>query len=42
VVELSPQKAYIRRVQHEMVRAANLVSHSRGKEPRRRVRIYRE
>ncbi|MBC7250427.1 MAG: AAA family ATPase [Anaerolineae bacterium] len=42
VVELSPQNAYIRRLQHEMARAANLVSHSRGKEPRRRVRIYRE
>ncbi|RKY25528.1 MAG: AAA family ATPase [Planctomycetota bacterium] len=42
VVTLSPQNAYIRRTQHEMARAANLVSHSRGKEPRRRVRIYRE
>jgi stage III sporulation protein SpoIIIAA len=41
-VELSPQNAYIRRTQHEMARAAHLISHSRGKEPRRRVRIYRE
>ena len=41
-VELSPQSSYIRRAQHEKARAANLVSHSRGKEPRRRVRIYRE
>jgi stage III sporulation protein SpoIIIAA len=41
-VELSPQNARIRRTQHEMARAANLVSHSRGKEPRRRVRIYKE
>ncbi len=39
-VELSPQRAYIRRKQHEMAREANLLSRSRGKEPRRRVRIY--
>jgi hypothetical protein len=39
-VELSPQKSYIRRKQHEMAREANLVSRSRGKEPRRRVKIY--
>jgi ABC-type Fe3+-hydroxamate transport system substrate-binding protein len=39
-VELSPQKAYIRRKQHEMAREANLLSRSRGKEPRRRVKIY--
>ena len=39
-VELSPQNAYIRRYQHQMARAANLISHSHGREPRRRVRIY--
>jgi len=39
---LHPQNAYIRRHQHQMARQANLVSHSYGKEPRRRVRIYRE
>ncbi len=39
-VELSAQNAYVRRQQHEMARAANLVSRSKGKEPRRRVRIY--
>jgi len=39
---LSPQNAYIRRRQHQMARQANLISHSRGKEPKRRVRIYRE
>jgi len=39
-VELSPQSSYIRRHQHEMARAANLISHSYGREPRRRVRIY--
>lgn len=41
-VELSPQNAYVRRRQHELAQAANLASESRGKEPRRRVRIYRE
>lgn len=39
-VELSPQNACIRRQQHQLVRAANLISHSHGKEPRRRVKIY--
>ncbi len=38
--ELSPQNSYIRRYQHEMARQADLLSRSRGKEPRRRVRIY--
>jgi stage III sporulation protein SpoIIIAA len=41
-VELSPQASSIRRYQHEMARRYNLISHSRGREPRRRVRIYRE
>jgi hypothetical protein len=41
-IDLSPQNAYIRRRQHQEVRQANLISHSYGKEPRRRVRIYRE
>jgi hypothetical protein len=41
-VELSPQSAYIRRRQHEMAREADLESTSRGKEPHRRVRIYKE
>ncbi len=41
-VDLNPQNAYIRRRQHELARQANLVSHSYGKEPRRRVRIFRE
>ncbi len=39
-VELSPQNAYIRRLQHQMAERANLVSHSRGREPYRRVRVY--
>jgi stage III sporulation protein SpoIIIAA len=41
-VELSPQAASIRRHQHELARKYNLISHSRGREPQRRVRIYRE
>jgi hypothetical protein len=39
-VELSPQNAYIRRLQHQMAERANLVSQSRGREPYRRVRLY--
>jgi hypothetical protein len=41
-IELPPAASSIRRLQHQMARDANLVSHSYGKEPRRRVRIYRE
>lgn len=41
-VELSPQAAAIRSQQHHLVRAANLVSHSYGREPYRRVRIFRK
>ncbi|HLF90497.1 MAG TPA: R3H domain-containing nucleic acid-binding protein [Anaerolineales bacterium] len=41
-VELPPASSYIRRIQHEMARQARLVSHSYGKEPYRRVRIFRE
>ncbi len=42
MVDLTPQNAFIRRQQHEMARSANLVSHSYGKEPYRRVRIFRD
>ncbi|NOX60788.1 MAG: AAA family ATPase [Chloroflexi bacterium] len=42
VVELSPQPPEIRRQQHRIAREANLVSHSYGREPNRRVRVYRE
>jgi predicted RNA-binding protein Jag len=38
--ELRPAAADIRRMQHDMARSANLVSHSYGNEPRRRVRIF--
>ncbi len=41
-IDLSPQASDVRRMQHEMVRQANLISHSYGREPYRRVRIYRE
>jgi stage III sporulation protein SpoIIIAA len=39
-IELSPQNAYVRRLQHQMAEQANLVSRSRGREPYRRVRVY--
>jgi stage III sporulation protein SpoIIIAA len=39
-IELSPQNAYIRRLQHQMAERANVVSQSRGREPFRRVRLY--
>jgi len=41
-VYLEPRPAFIRRQQHEMARQAKLVSHSYGRDPRRRVRIYRD
>jgi stage III sporulation protein SpoIIIAA len=40
-IDLAPSSAYIRRLQHQMARQANLLSQSFGKEPRRGVRIYR-
>lgn len=40
-VELSPQNAYIRRLQHLVAERHGLVSHSLGKEPRRRVQIVK-
>jgi hypothetical protein len=41
-VDLPPGSATVRRIQHELARDAELVSHSYGKEPRRHVRIFRE
>jgi hypothetical protein len=41
-VDMPPAAPAIRRIQHEMARAAELVSHSYGKEPRRHVRIFRD
>jgi len=40
-VELSPQSAYIRRLQHLIAERNELSSQSTGKEPGRRVRIYK-
>ncbi len=39
--ELPPANAYIRRLQHQMATRYNLISRSRGKEPNRRVKIFR-
>jgi len=39
--ELAPASAYIRRLQHQMATRYNLSSRSRGKEPFRRVKIFR-
>lgn len=41
-IELPPATSYVRKLQHQMARQANLVSHSYGKEPFRRVRIFRQ
>jgi stage III sporulation protein SpoIIIAA len=40
-VELAPQNAYIRRLQHNLANRYNVVSRSTGREPFRRVRISR-
>jgi stage III sporulation protein SpoIIIAA len=41
-VDLPPATAPIRRLQHEMARQSELISHSYGKDPNRYVRIFRE
>ena len=41
-VDLEPASSTIRRLQHEMVRQADLISHSYGTEPNRHVRIFRD
>ncbi len=40
-VELSPQSAYIRRLQHLIAERNEMASKSEGKDPNRRVRIYK-
>ncbi len=40
-IELSPQSAYIRRLQHLLAQRSHLFSQSTGKDPNRRVRIYK-
>jgi stage III sporulation protein SpoIIIAA len=42
VVELSPQGAYIRRLQHLVAEQNDLPSDSTGKDPNRRVRIFKQ
>ena len=38
-MELAPQNAYVRRLQHQMAEQHNLMSRSRGSEPNRRVQL---
>ena len=38
-VEISPQNAYLRRLQHQLVAENDLSARSTGKEPQRRLRI---
>jgi hypothetical protein len=38
-VELAPQSAFIRRLQHQLAGEANITSSSRGRDPHRRVRL---
>ncbi|MBL8093404.1 MAG: AAA family ATPase [Anaerolineales bacterium] len=40
--DLPPAAPHIRRLQHDLARKANLISHSYGKEPRRWVRLFRD
>jgi hypothetical protein len=40
-VELNPQGAYIRRLQHLIAQRSDLNSHSTGRDPHRRVRIFK-
>ena len=41
-MDLAPAASAVRRLQHELAKKAELVSQSYGREPYRRVRIYRE
>jgi len=41
-VDLPTASARVRRLQHEIIRQAELISHSYGKEPNRHVRVFRE
>jgi len=41
-VDLPPASARVRRIQHDLVREADLTSHSYGKDPNRHVRVFRE
>ena len=39
-VHLTPQESHVRRLQHDLVREANLLSRSSGTEPKRRVTVH--
>ncbi|HEU5440351.1 MAG TPA: R3H domain-containing nucleic acid-binding protein [Ktedonobacterales bacterium] len=39
-VDLMPQNAYVRRLQHQIAGRYNLESRSAGREPNRRVQIW--
>ena len=41
MVELPPQNSYVRRLQHELAQHSSLASYSSGREPNRRVRLFR-
>jgi predicted RNA-binding protein Jag len=41
VVQLSPQRAYVRRLQHLLAERFKLASVSRGREPERSVTFYK-
>ncbi|MSQ33442.1 MAG: AAA family ATPase [Dehalococcoidia bacterium] len=41
LVELNPQNSFVRRLQHQLAERHQLTSHSRGREPFRRVKIFR-
>jgi predicted RNA-binding protein Jag len=41
-VDLEPQNAYIRRIQHQIAQQFNVGSRSHGREPNRRVRVFRD
>jgi len=41
-IELRPQSTYIRRLQHLIAKRNNLESHSMGKNPNRRVTVYKQ
>ena len=40
-LELRPQNSFIRRLQHQLVQEHNLKSESMGREPQRRLRIFK-
>jgi stage III sporulation protein SpoIIIAA len=41
-ISLTPQSSYVRRLQHQLADRYNVASRSRGREPQRRVEVYRE